>query len=396
LQRFLNNHTPAPERNRKAVFNDQPVPFWWREIGDQEKTNFFDRQLNPPPVNLYTCNKGYLLGTVLNTPQNSVFDKWQPVYVKHLFCGREWCQTCGLDYSIPHQRRISRLYGKILAAPHLGYMVITVPQELRPKFLEPQVLRDFKTYIKRKLKRSEIYGRKLVTVPGKPFINKNGIHIKSAVTYKTIIKRREGYKYGLIRYHYAGDDGQTYKPHLNILLPAKYLPPELLEKWRRDVAAWFVNYFNLGTNAAPIGNVYYAYTDKNHKKIHWLQYITRSTLTNPDKPLKELLQINLKNFRNTTTWGKWPEPEEQIDQATAAIVKNICIQTNLPIKWDYFARSLNAITTCLPNDLKNIGLGVLFSNNAKLNEKRVKLNSEATQDRRLKSLQSKIINPPPI
>lgn len=395
MQRFLNNPTPAPPKNRKAVYQDQPVPFFWREISDQEKTNFFDRQLNPPPVNLYTCNKGYLLGTVLNTPQNSVFTKYQPVYVKHLFCGREWCATCGLDYSIPHQRRVARLYPKIQAAPELGYLVITVPQELRSKFLEPQVLRDFKTYIKRKLKRGEIYARKLVTVPGKPFINKNGIHTKSAVTYKTIIKRRQGYSYGLIRYHYAGDDGTTWKPHLNVLIPAKYLAPELLEKWRRDIAAWFVNYFNLGINAAPIGNIFYSYTDKGFKKTHWLQYITRSTLTKPEKPLKELLQINLKNFRNTTTWGKWPEPTEQTNQAAAAITKNLCIETNLPIKWDYFARSLNAIETALPEDLKDIGLGVLYSKNAIFNEKRVKLNSEATQERRLKTLQSKKITPPP-
>ena len=309
-------------------------------------TNLF--RLKPPKVNLYKCSEGFLVGSTTPGQMDGRF------YLKMLFCRKEWCPCCGSDYSIPHERRILALFNKVISTKKLGYLVVTVPKELREFFKDIKVLRDFKTYFKRKLKRTEKIQNGWKTVPGKEF--KKSCRVSFKPNYIT----REGYKYGFIRYHYAGEDGTEYKPHLNILIPEGYLKTAILDQWKKDLVSWFITYFNIDPEIfTPVGNIYYQYCqpEQTGKKIHWLKYITRSTLVTPDPVTKGEAQLFLYNFKNSTKWGPkhWPTTEHEASEAGEIINKNICPQTGLPIIWQWFAKYKEAVKT---DNYKDLGLGV--------------------------------------
>lgn len=327
----------------QGIFSGQLNP---DQVPDQD-FNFLPSKLklSPPPENLYKCNQGYLVGSTAPGQLDGKF------YLKSLHCGREWCESCGSDYSIPHNRRISRCFDGVLASSGLGYLVITVPKELRDFTQKREFLQDFKTYWKRKLKRKEHYNAGYKVIQGKTFKNYSRIKIVPNV------KTRAGYNYGLIRYHYAGEDGQTWKPHLNILIPAQYLHKNLLRKWKVDLVKWFIDYFELDPQAydyTPVANIYYAYTDNTEKQIHWLKYILRSTLKNTR--LCDDIEKELYNYKNTTRWGKWPVSGVPASDASEVFNKNICPETGKPIIWEYFVKHKEAVVT---EKYKTLGLGIL-------------------------------------
>ena len=140
-----------------------------------------------PPVLLQPCVTSFIRGNCSNGH----------FYAKALVCGKEWCPDCGQDNSIIHKRRQARWWGKVMQMKKVGYLVLTIPRELRPTFMQKEALQDFRKYVTQKLKRM-------------------------------------GYKRGLQRYHWAGDcpictghgckicrwtgSDTVYKPHLNVLI----------------------------------------------------------------------------------------------------------------------------------------------------------------------------------
>jgi len=64
-------------------------------------------------------------------------------------CGKEYCSECGKDGSPIHSRRVSRWLPKVEQFTQVGYLVVTIPIELRPYFLNKDRLKHFrKEYIR--------------------------------------------------------------------------------------------------------------------------------------------------------------------------------------------------------------------------------------------------------
>lgn len=254
----------------------------------------------PEPHTLYNCVRGYIAGHTSGK-----------VFHKAVTCGKENCRVCGADYSVTHNRRINRAYPKILQLSAVGYLVVTVPEQLRGRFLDKTVLCDFRNFIRRKLKRD----------------------------YLTR---------GLIRYHWCGDDGITWKPHINVLLEGKYWPPEKLEAFRNAVAVWFHKYFELSEPVA--GNIHYAYVNPatfkpyvnretgetipgpeaaKMKIKHWCKYVLRATakkVTNHN-----ILDV-IRGYNNTGYFGQFDQVKHERDAATA-ILSGCDPETGELIKW---------------------------------------------------------------
>lgn len=250
-----------------------------------------------------SCTAGYIAGHCARGHK----------FVKAVFCGREWCPSCGQDGSPAHLRRIARWMPKISQMPQVGYFVITIPEVARPWFTKPEQLTDFRTFIKRKL-------------------------------------QRDGYGRGLIRWHLFGDckscngkgcrfceytgAGTKYHPHLNILVEggkikkadfAQYFPA-----FRKSLSAYFKRV--TGLDDLP-GVVNYQYTNEAGKKMHLMKYITRSTHRIFNKEIAE----NLKGYRITSSWGKWSKVTEQPRGEYSDLISienNICPCCAEAITWD--------------------------------------------------------------
>jgi len=214
-----------------------------------------------PTQTLYVCTKALIHG---QTSKNN--------YYKILTCGKEHCRDCQKINSIPHSVKAKRLKRKIRGYHQtaenvgLGYMVITCPYDLRPKMRSKELLKDWRNYWRRKLK-------------------------------------AEGYNLGFIRFHWCGEDGYTWKPHLNILIPDEWIDIEDLNQWKDDQAKWFQDKFK--NDQTPKGNIYYGYAKPNDlkKMLFWARYITRATACIYNETTFNLIH----GFRNCAPFGKWPE-----------------------------------------------------------------------------------------
>lgn len=287
----------------------------------QKKSYYFElgKVGTQPDSEKYTCHlNGYVIG---------LDESKEHAYFKRIFCGKEQCECCGHDGSITHQRRISRIFPKIMPLESVGYLVVTVPSFLREYFYSVKVLKDFKEYWKRKIKRD-------LKKPG---------HTPS----------------GLMRYHWAGDDGITYKPHLNILINSAWIEPAQLEAWRHDLKFWFKNYFRL--SKAPAPNLFYRYTKIDGVKYHKIKYITRATMRKfPDIRTKDFFKRELKNFKNTTLFGKFPKRDDLLKKDDQKIyIQNKCVHTGTKITWQFYAKDITKVVH--KRNLEDKGLGMFYA-----------------------------------
>lgn len=304
VRQYLNETRPPNKRRREKVvkvrrFADQ-VAIEPQRGGYKLPSSKLKLDAKPAPSTLYDCVRGYVEGHTTGK-----------VFHKVITCGKENCKVCGADYSVTHNRRINRAYPKILQLSAVGYLVVTVPEQLRGRFLDKTVLCDFRNFIRRKLKRD----------------------------YLTR---------GLIRYHWCGDDGITWKPHINVLLEGKYWAPEKLEALRNAVAVWFVKYFELTEPVA--GNIHYAYVNPatfkpyinretgetipgpeaaKMKIKHWCKYVLRATakkVTNHN-----ILDV-IHGYNNTGYFGIFEPVERHRDEASA-ILAGCDPDTGEKIRW---------------------------------------------------------------
>jgi hypothetical protein len=220
-------------------------------------------------------------------------------HAKAIICGREWCPDCGRPDSMLHRRRIHAWWEKYQSLGKVGYAVITVPEELRNEFKDPAPLRRFRNYVKRKF-------------------------------------QRLGYSRGFIRYHWCGDcpeckgkgcelcyftgAGDVFKPHLNVLIEEGYIDPKILDKFKKELSAWFKREFKLSSSPLPVLNYQYIREDDpayHEKKTHRLKYVVRPTW----RIYSHETEI-IKGFRAASAWGKWNDPAQlqQGSQVTPEIV----------------------------------------------------------------------------
>lgn len=225
------------------------------------------------------CNFGFISGKCSNGH----------IFMKSLHCGKEYCKNCGLDGSPTHIRRMARWIFKVDQMKNLGYLVVTIPDELRYLFQNTEYLTGFRTSIIRKLKRL-------------------------------------GYSRGLARYHLFGDchlcsgkgcydcnttgKSKKYNPHLNIFIEEGYLTKKVFTKLSDDLKKSIVRYFKKISGKIFSANIFYSYANTIQHKIHKLKYVTRATFRIYNRDISMLL----KGYRLNSTFGRWNKPEtEDID-----------------------------------------------------------------------------------
>lgn len=238
-------------------------------------------------------------------------------FYKPVYCEREWCDHCGRNGSPAHRKRIGAVMDTVMQWNALSYMVVTIPDVLRDYFLDKKTLNEFRTYIRRKLK-------------------------------------RDGWVNGILRWHWAGDCttcgnkkmlvdtcrdcggtgcGDVYKPHLNILLPAgnttrttkggkiknavhcydhgrETLKKSYLDKFRQELTVWFKEKFKMlvpaNINHNFVGN---RTKDKKRRIAHRVKYVMRATLRRIE--LADQVRPFLKGYKNTAKFGKWIKQEHE-------------------------------------------------------------------------------------
>lgn len=231
--------------------------------------------LRPDPAGLYRCTTQMIAGKTSNAS-----------YFKAITCGKDWCRDCGAMGSTSHQRRTGKIYPRLKSLLENGekvnYLVITIPYYLRKAYLSKEALNDFRTYWRRKLK-------------------------------------REGYTLGVCRWHWAGEDGRTWHPHLNLLIRAGFIPKPILYRWRAELGQWWREYHNLAFT--PGANIYTSYTADPDKLRHWVTYVFRATLTQgAEKPV----QATIYKYRNTAIIGakkNWPTLKLTEEEARSEALK---------------------------------------------------------------------------
>jgi hypothetical protein len=228
--------------------------FWVVEGGEGINLTIIEKRANSPREGGFYWGRGqnYTCGIRLTARCECCGVE----YIVRKPCGREWCPECGKPESLYHRH----MYLKILAyglemfsdAGAVGYLVITCPEELREKWKDKRELNKVVKYVRRMLV-------------------------------------REGFTYGVYRWHFAGDRGRRYYPHLNILVPWGYMEPEKLERIK-----------NLLWRRFGIKVVHYSYVRSIKKLRHVARYIARPTWLLQD----EVSPDGFKNFRKMGIWGK--------------------------------------------------------------------------------------------
>jgi hypothetical protein len=132
----------------------------------------------------------------------------------------------------------------------LSYMVITITEELREKFKDPEELKKFREYLREML-------------------------------------QREGIVPVLYMWHFAGDKGKRWYPHINLVFPSGYMDKEKLKRLHKLIdERWGIKQVNL------------RYTRSLEKIRHWARYISRPTWNLQD-------EVKPDKWKRWKKWGVW-------------------------------------------------------------------------------------------
>jgi hypothetical protein len=226
----------------------------------QSKTDSYLESFAKTHTNLkkesYRCQPNYILTSCKNGH----------LTIRHVFCGKEWCEVCGEKGSPVHKRRMARAWHRIVdCAEDLGYLVVTIPPQIGDLRYDPDFLKRVKRYVWRKL-------------------------LRDGIT-----------KWGLCRMHWEGDKSKKYFPHWNFLFPSRWIEKEVLVKFREDYTRWLKETFKV--DGFESADIHYEFATNVTHKIHLLEYVTRPTLRHWS-PLKGQVYAAV---RGTSWFGKRPE-----------------------------------------------------------------------------------------
>jgi len=221
-------------------------------------------------------------------------------FAKKLVCGREYCPTCGADWSDSHQRRFARWLLKLQQLRTVGYFVFTMPEGIRDQYRTKAALNELTKRI--------TCGDKSKRMPG--------------------LLKDMGFSRGLCRWHWFGDGGPGYHPHLNVLVEAGYLGPELIDRIKSQYAEIL---------GVPMAVVNYSYAVDQGKMVHILKYVTRATFRQYE--WDDQLAEELYRFRSQRCWGEWTgEPVWQLEGEPKfahieELEKGICPECGKALRW---------------------------------------------------------------
>jgi len=221
-------------------------------------------------------------------------------FAKELYCGREWCPVCGEDESPAHMRRFARWVGKAQQIHSIGYLVFTLPEEVRSRYRCKARLNE--------LTKRVTGGDKSQRIEG--------------------MLKGMGFDRGLSRWHWFGETPGKWHPHLNVIVESGHLTPGQLQRIRRAYAGI------LGVHVAVVN---YSYAKVVPKMLHILKYVTRATFRN--YTWDPSMAAELYNFRNMRSWGKWDNPpawqlkEKAELEPIAKLESGICPKCGAPLSW---------------------------------------------------------------
>lgn len=237
------------------------------------------------------CSPGYFIRGVCENGHS---------FAKELLCGREWCPVCGQDDSTAHMRRVARWLPKAQQMATMGYFVFTIPEHTR--------------YLYRTKKKLSLLTKKLIAGDTK-------LHMPGLL-------KSMGFERGLCRWHWFGDESETFNPHLNVIVEAGHLPKSKLAEIKR---AW------AGILGVDMADVHYSYTRQPGKMFHILKYVTRATFH--VLQWDEYLAAHIYNFRNMRAWGKWDDlpvwecTEKEKLAGVSELESGVCPECGTPISW---------------------------------------------------------------
>jgi hypothetical protein len=103
-----------------------------------------------------------------------------------------------------------------------------------------------------------------------------------------------GYIRGLLRWHWFGDSGKKWHPHINVLVDGGYVKEKELESIKADYAKI------LGVDVAVLNH---KYKRSPIEMAECLRYVTRATFLDSDWDY--VMAHEIYNFRNMVVWGKF-------------------------------------------------------------------------------------------
>ncbi|MBE0478898.1 hypothetical protein IBX65_07265 [Candidatus Aerophobetes bacterium] len=251
------------------------------------------------------------------------------VYAAEIFCGKEWCNVCREKME---SRRFGRLYPKVYRMNGgFGFFVFTIPEHMRPYFLEKGNLSKLRTFLRRKLKRIYLDLRAIarwhffdteenlykyhphlnIMVDALEYINPNDL-CRLKQDYKRFLERETGQKIatktnpqGKVDVFYRFYSVKRIKEEFEKLQSGKKKQSKFLkDKYIKEIR----KSLQVGWSLDDACNEQYLKI-----RAHKLKYITRATFLIYQKQIGE----KLKGFRNCSIWGKFEklklEEKEKID-----------------------------------------------------------------------------------
>ena len=249
-----------------------------------QNSTFYSEKLK---MHVPQCIQGY---------GNFVCEPCQVTFFRALLCAKEWCPVCGEKESWVHQRTYMRWWEKWEQLPVLGYLVVTVPWELRNHIKSLEAADSKKVPNRKAAGSKKVPNRK--AADSKEVLNR----IRN-YWWRKLAAEFDGYK-DLCRWHWAGEDGKEFAPHLNILFNHGYIDKSILNRWRSDYYIWIKRTFNI-TVGAGTTVIHYSYHTNRNERIHKLKYVTRATMRVYNPAIARIIH----NYRNCVSHGKFDKPK---------------------------------------------------------------------------------------
>ncbi|MBA7626268.1 hypothetical protein ES703_33713 [subsurface metagenome] len=150
----------------------------------------------------------------------------------------------------------------------MAYLVVTFPLEVRVIMNDPKLL----TILAKKLRQ---------------------------------LLRKQGYRKVYTRWHFFGEHGEKYHPHLNVLCDGGWLSPEELARLK-DLIRRKLLKRSIARRIKKDLVIHYDFTQDAKRKMHWVKYVTKASFT--DRGWDEQLASRLKGFHNGCFAGTWNDP----------------------------------------------------------------------------------------
>jgi hypothetical protein len=189
-------------------------------------------------------------------------------YYRGVQCGREWCVTCGAKGSISHRRRVHRVRNKLFTFGDVGYTVFTMPK-CYWNYCGKDELSYLNSFLTRMLKRE-----------------------LGSATFDC---------QGETRWHWAGEDGIRYFPHLNVIHNTAFIDADKLKRlrllWSRCVKRCFK-----ASKLIPcvVNHSYIKASEPDHDIYlsHLIKYVMRATYKGENQKVRDIITgfINCRTF----------------------------------------------------------------------------------------------------